>query len=284
MEMATDFNGLKVLTLESRRGAEISRLIETYGGKAVHAAAMREMPLSSNEEALKFAAALFEGKFDVVVFLTGVGARALAKVVEGTPAAEKFLEALRRVSVVARGPKPVAVLREWKVPVGLTAPEPNTWRELLRAIDESKQDLRGKRVAVQEYGVSNAELLEGLRERGAVVTAVPVYQWDLPEDTGPLRAAVDELIAGRIDVALFTTSVQIRHLFEIAESAGKKSELTAKMERVVKASIGPTTSEALREYGLGVDLEASHPKMGFLVKEAAERAEELLRGMHARQR
>jgi hypothetical protein len=33
-----------------------------------------------------------------------------------------------------------------------------------------------------------------------------------------------------------------------------------------------------------VDLEASHPKMGFLVKEAAERAEELLRGMHARQR
>jgi uroporphyrinogen-III synthase len=104
----------------------------------------------------------------------------------------------------------------------------------------------------------------------------------LPEDTGPLRAAVDEVIAGRIDVALFTTSVQIRHLFEIAEGEGKKSELKAGMERVVKASIGPTTSETLREYGLSVDLEASHPKMGFLVKEAAERAEELVRGMDAR--
>jgi uroporphyrinogen-III synthase len=276
-----NFNGLRVLTLESRRGQEISRLIETYGGKAVHAAAMREVPLSSNADALKFADALFEGKFEVVVFLTGVGARALATVVASAHPAERFFEALRKVFVVARGPKPVAVLREWKVPVALTAPEPNTWRELLGAIDESKQDLRGKRVAVQEYGVSNPEFLEGLRERGALVTAVPVYQWDLPEDTGPLLAAVGEVIAGRINVALFTTSVQVRHLFEIA-GEDKRSELKAGMERVVKASIGPTTSETLREYGLRVDLEASHPKMGFLVKETAERAEEMLRGIQSR--
>jgi uroporphyrinogen-III synthase len=278
----TNFRGLTVLTLESRRGQEMSRLIETYGGKVVHAAAMREVPLSSNPEALKFAEALFEGKFDVAVFLTGVGARALSKVVEGVHPAEQFLEALRKVSVVARGPKPVAVLREWKVPIAVAAPEPNTWREVLGAIDENKLDLRGKRVAVQEYGISNPELLDGLRERGAHVTPVPVYQWDLPEDAGPLRAAVDEVIAGRIDVALFTTSVQIRHLFEIAAGEGKKSELRAGMERVVKASIGPTTSEALRAYGLSVDLEASHPKMGFLVKEAAERAGELLQGIQTR--
>jgi uroporphyrinogen-III synthase len=279
---ATNFQGLTVLTLESRRGQEISRLIETYGGKAVHAPAMREVPLSSNLEALKFADALFEGKFDVVVFLTGVGARALSTVVEGAHPTEKFLGALRKVAVFARGPKPVAVLREWGVPIALTAPEPNTWRELLRAIDDNKQNLSGKRVAVQEYGISNPELLEGLRERGAEVTAVPVYQWDLPEDTGPLQRAVEEVIAGRIDVALFTTSVQIHHLFQIADQGGKKDALKASMERVVKASIGPTTSEVLRSYGLLVELEASHPKMGFLVKEAAENARALLQGIQTR--
>jgi uroporphyrinogen-III synthase len=279
---ATNFQGLTVLTLESRRGQEISRLIETYGGKPFHAPAMREVPLSSNLEALKFADALFEGKFDVVVFLTGVGARALSTVVEGAHPTEKFLGALRKVAVFARGPKPVAVLREWGVPIALTAPEPNTWRELLRAIDDSKQELRGKRVAVQEYGISNPELLEGLRERGAEVTAVPVYQWDLPEDTGPLQRAVEEVIAGRIDVALFTTSVQIHHLFQIADQGGKKDALKAGMERVVKASIGPTTSEVLRSYGLMVELEASHPKMGFLVKEAAENARALLQGIQTR--
>jgi uroporphyrinogen-III synthase len=268
----TNFQGMTVLTLESRRGQEMSRLIETYGGKPVHAPAMREVPLASNPEALRFADALFEGKFDAVVFLTGVGARALAKVVESAYTTQKFLEALRKVAVIARGPKPVGVLREWQVPVTVAAPEPNTWRELLQAMDEKLRDLRGKQVAVQEYGVSNPELLEGLRERGAVVTRVPVYQWDLPEDTGPLRAAVEEVSKKRIDVALFTTSVQVQHLFQIAEEDAKKEGLKAGLERVVKGSIGPTTSETLRSYGLKADLEASHPKMGFLVKEAAEQA------------
>jgi uroporphyrinogen-III synthase len=243
---------------------------------------MREVPLSSNPEALKFGDALFEGKFEVVIFLTGVGARALSKVLEGVHPTEKFFEALRKVSVVARGPKPLAVLREWKVPIAIAAPEPNTWREVLQAIDDNKLDLRDKHVAVQEYGVSNPELLEGLRDRGASVTPVPVYQWDLPEDKAPLRAAVNSVIARRIDVALFTTSVQVNHLFQIAEQDGKKDALKAGLENVVKASIGPTTSEVLRSYGLSIDLEASHPKMGFLVKEAAEQSEALLQGNRSR--
>ncbi len=278
----TNFQGRTVLTLESRRGQEMSRLIETYGGKPLHAPAMREVPLSSNPEALKFGDALLEGKFDVVVFLTGVGARALSKVLEAVHPTEKFVEALRKISVVARGPKPVAVLREWNVPIAIAAPEPNTWREVLQAIDDNNLDLRDKHVAVQEYGVSNPELLEGLRDRGALVTPVPVYQWDFPEDQAPLRAAVNSIIAGRIDVALFTTSVQVNHLFQIAEQVGKKAALKAGLENVVKASIGPTTSEVLRSYGLSIDLEASHPKMGFLVKEAAEQSEALVQRNRAR--
>jgi uroporphyrinogen-III synthase len=272
----TNFQGLTVLTLESRRGQEMSRLIETYGGKPVHAPAMREVPLSSNLEALKFADALLEGKFDAVVFLTGVGARAISKVLEDVHLREKFFEALRKVSVVARGPKPIAVLREWNVPIAIAAPEPNTWREVLQAIDDNRLILRDKQVAVQEYGVSNPELLEGLRERGAHVTPVPVYQWDFPEDKAPLRAAVNSIIERQIDVALFTTSVQVNHLFQIAEQVEKEDALKAGLEHVVKASIGPTTSEVLRSYGLTVDLEASHPKMGFLVKEAAEQSEALV--------
>jgi uroporphyrinogen-III synthase len=278
----TNFQGLTVLTLESRRGQEMIELIETYGGKAFHAPPMREVPISANPDALKFADALLAGKFDVVIFLTGVGARALLSVLEDAHPAEKVFESLRKISVIARGPKPVVVLREWRVPIALTAPEPNTWRELLRAIDATQSDLHGKRVAVQEYGVSNPELIEGLHERGADVTRVPVYRWDLPGDTGPLHVAVNEVKAGRIDVALFTTGVQIDHFFQIAEQERKKDNLKAGMERLVKASIGPMTSDALRRHGLLVDLEASHPKMGFLVKEAAEQSAELLPGIRSR--
>lgn len=107
----TNFRGLTVLTLESRRGQEMSRLIETSGGRLLHAPAMRELPLTSNPEALKFADALLNGKLDAMVFLTGVGARALSQVLESVHPKEKFFEGLKEVSVIARGPKPVAVLR-----------------------------------------------------------------------------------------------------------------------------------------------------------------------------
>jgi len=270
---AANFNSATVLTLESRRGPEISRLIATYGGKPLHAPAMREVPIAANPEVLRFAEELFAGKIDVMIFLTGVGARALLAAIEERYPAEQLFQALRKIPVAARGPKPLAVLREWNVPVAVTAPEPNTWRELLQALDKSTLELRGKRVAVQEYGVSNTELLDGLRTRGAEVVRVAVYQWDLPEDLAPLRGAVDKLLAGRVQVALFTTGVQVVHLFRIAEDLGQKEALKVALERVVKASIGPTTSETLTSYGLQADIEAAHPKMGFLVKEAAEQAE-----------
>src|SRR5260370_33381696 len=103
--------GLRVLALESRRGPELAKLISSYGGEPVVAPAMREVPLESNKEALAFAAALLAGEFDVGIFLTGGGARALLSVVEAADKREGYIAALQGVEVVARGPKPIAVLR-----------------------------------------------------------------------------------------------------------------------------------------------------------------------------
>lgn len=276
------FAGLRVLALESRRGVELAKLISTYGGEAALAPAMREAPLESNAEALQFAAKLLAGEFDLVIFLTGVGARALLAAVEIAHSREDFVAALKRVKVAARGPKPVAVLRELGVTPVVIAPEPNTWRELLDALDEAARNsqafrLRGARIAVQEYGVSNPELLAGLESRGAQVTRVPVYQWTLPEDAAPLRDAVRAIADGRIDVVLFTAGAQAAFLFQIAKEMKMEEPLRLGLRRLMVASIGPTTSEELQRRGIRADLEPSHPKMGFLVAEAAEKARDLLR-------
>ncbi|PYU06439.1 MAG: uroporphyrinogen-III synthase [Acidobacteria bacterium] len=276
---AENFAGLRVLALESRRGEELARLIETYGGRPVVAPAMREVPLESNQEALEFVRALLRDEFDMVIFLTGVGTRALAGVAETLGPREEYAAALRRVRVVARGPKPVAALRELGVTPNVSAPEPNTWRELLHALDAeaASQPTRGLRIAVQEYGVASEELLAGLQERGARVTRVPVYRWALPVDVAPLRAAVRALAREEIDVVLFTTSIQVSHLLQIASEMSQEVPLRTGLRRCAIASIGPTTSEELRSHGLEADLEPSHPKMGFLVKEVAARSAEILR-------
>jgi uroporphyrinogen-III synthase len=279
------FAGFRVLSLESRRGPEMARLIANYGGEATVAPSMREVPLETNTEALAFAKKLFSGEFDAVIFLTGVGTRALARVVETTYPIERYMEQLRKIAIVARGPKPVAVLKEWNVPIALIAPEPNTWREVLRALDESpaKLPLKGRRVAVQEYGVSNPELIAGLKERGAEVTSVPVYEWALPEDTGPLRSAIAAIARNEMDVILFTTGTQVDHLLQVAAEMKQADALRRALSHMVVASIGPTTSERLREHGIVPDLEPAHPKMGFLVSEAAERSAEMLQRKRARQ-
>ena len=276
------FGDLRVLALESRRAPELSKLISSYGGLPIVAPAMREVPLESNTEALAFATRLLAGEFDIVIFLTGVGARTLLGVVETTYKRDEYVAALQRIKVVARGPKPIAALREIGITPALIVPEPNTWRELLGALDDAAQSAVGirvnsARVAVHEYGVSNPELLDGLEKRGARVTRVPVYQWALPNDLAPLRAAIQSLAEGKIDVVFFTTSVQAVHLFQVAAAMNLEKEMRAGLGRAMVASIGPTTSEELSRQRIRVDLEPSHPKMGFLVREAAERAAEFVR-------
>jgi uroporphyrinogen-III synthase len=250
----------------------MASLVTTYGGRPIKAPALREIPLESNPQALAFAETLLRGEFDLVLLLTGVGTRALLDVVGTKHSRNAFVGALRQTKVIPRGPKPLAVLRELGVTPWLVVPEPNTWRELLAEIDKTGESLKGTRVAVQEYGVSNPELVQGLESRGATVTQVPVYRWALPEDVEPLREAIASMVRGVIDVALFTTGMQAVHLMQVADTMGKRQAAITALEKMMVASIGPTTTESLREAGIKVNFESSHPKMGFLVREAAERS------------
>src|ERR1051326_9146858 len=140
-------DGLRFLSRESRRSAEIEKLIRARGGKPFVAASMREIPIENNSEAFLFATRLFAGEFDMLILLTGVGARLLNQAIETRYPVGAFAKALRLLTVVVRGSKPAAVMREWNVPVAVTVPEPNTWREILAAIQERPE----RKIAVQEY-------------------------------------------------------------------------------------------------------------------------------------
>jgi uroporphyrinogen-III synthase len=271
------FKGLRVLSLESRRAKEVEKLIRTYGGEAIVVPAMREVGLDSNAEAFEFAEGLLRGEFDLVIFMTGVGVRTMLNIVKARFDGEEFLDALRKVKIAARGAKPATALRELKVPLHVVAEEPSTWRELLRAIDETYGDsLSTMSIAVQEYGASNPEFLAELNSRSRRLSKVPVYQWALPEDLQPLRESVLGLLNGAIDVVLFMTAVQVIHMFHVAEQMGAGAQLRESLQSAVVLSIGPTTSEELAHYGIHPDFEPSRPKMGFLINEAAQYAGRLL--------
>jgi uroporphyrinogen-III synthase len=271
------FQGLRILALESRRATEIAKLIRTYGGEPTVTPAMREIPLESNQEVLEFTSRLLEGEFDLVIFLTGVGVRRLMEIAESRYDRGQVIDALRKVKVATRGPKSNAVLRELGVPVAVTAPEPCTWHEVIGALDNAfGPSLEGLRAAVQEYGTPNPELLHALTEHNVQWMRVPVYHWALPEDLEPLKRSVRSIAAGEIDVVVFLTGIQATHLFQVAEQMGAAEELREGLRRTVVLSIGPSTTEELARWKIQPDFEPSHPKMGFLINEAAPQALQLL--------
>ena len=271
------FQGLRVGALESRLATEMERLIIRHGGVPVVAPSMREHPLSENPQALECGQALLAGQIDMVVLLTGVGFRTLLDVVQTEYSLDAISAALRNTILVVRGPKPALVLKELGLHPNIPVPEPNTWRDTLSALDASYPDgLQGMRVAVQEYGVSNPEFLEGLRERGAEVRPVPVYRWTLPDDLAPLKNLLQQVMDGVIPVLLITNAVQVEHIIKVLGNDEKVNEFRKALHRMMVASIGHVASERLRHYGFPVDLEPSHPKMGILVKEASQAVHTIL--------
>jgi len=271
------FDGLRVLSYESRRAREVEKLIRTYNGEPFVVPSMREVPLESDNACLQFAADLIAGKFDLLIFMTGVGVRFMMDIVTPQFDREVFLAAMRNTKVATRGVKPQAALRELNVPIAANAAEPSTWRELLQAIESAfGGELANMRVAVQEYGATNPDLIAGLTSRCASVVKVPVYRWALPTDLGPLRESVLAIIYGNVDVVLFMTAVQVIHLFRIAEEMDMADDLRIGLASLAVISIGPTTTEELQNYRITPDFEPSRPKMGFIVNEAAQYAGKVL--------
>ncbi len=276
-----NFRGLRVGSFESRMKAEMARLIENLGGEAHVAASMREVPVEQHKDVLAFGEHLLAGEIQMVILMTGVGTRALIKILSSKFPQADLLAALSKTTLVVRGPKPLKALGELNLKPTITVPEPNTWREILKTLD-AKMDLKGWSVSVQEYGESNNLFLAELGARGAKVKSVRVYRAALPEDTGPMKELIKTIIEGKIDALLFTNATQVENVMSVAREEGIAQEFRTALSRVAVASVGPTCTEALRKYSLPIDIEPERPMMGALVAETADQAEVVLKAKRNR--
>ncbi|RYZ06291.1 MAG: uroporphyrinogen-III synthase [Myxococcales bacterium] len=273
-EPAGPLSGLRVVCFESRRSAESSRMIARQGGVPIEAPTLREVPLRGPSGIDELERELQEGVPVLLVLLTGVGTELLIEGLAQGSSRERALAFLGAptTTLVCRGPKPHAALKPVGLKPAVIVGEPNTWRDVLREIDD-RQLLAQNSVYVQEYGRTNAELVKGLAERGArSVRQIKTYAWQLPDDLAPLHAAIERIAEDDAEVALFTSGIQLTHLLQVAEERGRTQQLYRGLERMVIASVGPLTSEALSAAGLRPDIEPDHPKLGHLMVALAELA------------
>lgn len=266
------FDGLRVLSLESRRSTEIELLIRKQGGEPFVAPSVEERSLEDHTDAFRLLEKLESGAFDMLMLMTGTGLAFWRDVISTLYPITRADDALRRVKLLARGPKPSAILRPLGISPDITIPEPNTWREIVDVMRNRPE----RRVAIQEYGRPNANLVEGLTALGIETETFALYRWVLPSDTQPLREAARRLATREFDVVLFTSSVQLEHLLQIASEQNCRDEVLQSLHEAVVASVGPIMSATLAEYGIHPDIIPVSPKMGALVKAAADESAAIL--------
>ena len=251
--------------------SEMGALIERNGGIPYPAPVMQEVHRGDTPEVMQLVADICAGRLHVMVFQTGVGTKALFDSAASQGREAETLEALASMTVIARSPKPAAVLRRYKVRIDHMPPEPFTSADLLAAIEEL--DLKGKDVAVQAYGGPNNLLVQTLKERGATAREVSLYTWGLAEDVAPVLGLIEALEGGQIDALAFTSRIQVDNLLSIAGQAGREKSLRHVLDQgdVILASVGPICTERMLQAGFRVDVEPDHPHMGNLILALAER-------------
>jgi uroporphyrinogen-III synthase len=183
--------------------------------------------------------------------------------------AERLRAAIGASRILCRGPKAAAALRV----AGVEA-EPTERSESLAELlgNGTGAGLAGMKVAFQHHGTADGSWVERLRESGAQVVEVPVYQWEQPGRPDAALRLIQAACTGRLDAITFTSAPAAANLVGLAESHGLHDALLENCNegRVVVACVGPVCAAGAAEVGLTNTVAPSVGRLGLLVKVLTE--------------
>lgn len=262
----------EIALLESRMAEQLERLFRRHGASPHTTPAVREVPEDATQSVDSFIDRLSESGVDLVILQTGVSVTELARTAERIGRLTELETGLESVITVCRGPKPTAALKKLGVRPTIAVATPHTTEDIITAL--RRIQITGRSVTVIHHGDRNERLIAALREQTHRIDEIYLYRWQLPEDTGPLEALCRSVVKRRYDAIAFTSQVQIRHLFQIAERLGMRADLTDVLNRnTIVAAVGPTCAAALQQIGIQADVVPENPKMEHMVLCLMERLE-----------
>ena len=269
--MAGPLENITVAILEHRFTKEFSTLFEKLGASVYACPLLEEKPVENRDELQTFVRLVLSGGLDVMIFLTGVGARFLVAEADAIGVKDDFIKALSKLTIVVRGPKPVAALRQIGLRADITPQTPTT-EGVIEAL--KSQDLHARRVGVQLYGTPNPQLVSALEAQRAIVIPVQVYAYGAAADLAAVREFIGRIVDGHIQVIAFTSAPQVGMLFDFAAQLGATNDLAAALQtRLAVASIGEVTTRALQARGVTPKIVPAQSKMAALVQAVGEHFE-----------
>ncbi len=254
-----NLQGKTIAVPEMRELEVFSALLERRGAKVLRCPLVTIYDSPHSAQVLAFAVKLAEGGFDDFVLITGEGlTRIMSCIDRYEPALRpRFVEGLRNLRTITRGPKPARALRALGLKPQIEATEPTT-DGVIRSL--SAEPLEGRRMAVQLYGNDpNLTLMRFLRDRKAVITTVAPYVYGNAADDATVHSLLERMAAGEVDAIAFTSKLQIERLVTQHPAPLVRRALT----RTKIAAVGPIVAEAIRAAGFEV---ASSPEHSWFMK------------------
>ncbi|MDQ4020250.1 MAG: uroporphyrinogen-III synthase [Actinomycetota bacterium] len=259
--------GFTVGVTAARRAAELGASLERKGAEVLHAPAIRIVPLADDTELHIATEQLINHPPDVVVVTTGIGFRGWVEAADGWGLGEALIAALRRATLLSRGPKSRGAVRA----AGLTdawSPPSESSAEVLEHL--LARELDGVRVAVQLHGEPLPDFVDALGCAGAQVVQVPVYRWVAPDDLGPLDRLLAATLDGTVDAVSFTSAPAAASLLSRADKLGVLDLLLRRLRReVLAACVGPVTAGPLVAQDVPT-VQPDRSRIGALVRTLAE--------------
>jgi uroporphyrinogen III methyltransferase/synthase len=231
-----------VVTRARGQASDLKRLLEDAGAQVIQLPTIEIGPPSSYESLDAVVRAI--GDYQWLIFTSSNGVEAFFDRMRQHDG--KDSRALANVRIAAVGESTAHALRARGIEPDLIPPKFQSTALLPLLPDDQK----GVRTAVIRAAEGREELIDALRRRGGTVDLAIAYE------TRRVASSVDEL--HDIDVVTFTSGSTVDNFFEVLPD---KSVI----EGALLASIGPTTSQAIRRRGREPDIEAPQATIDSLV-------------------
>ncbi len=258
--MSLPLEGRTIAVAETRQGEELAQMLEQEGARVLRYPMFTIVDAPDPEPVVAWLRELIADRMSLVIVMTGEAIRRLLGFAERAGLRDEYLTALGRTRTLARGPKPVKVMKELGLAPTCIVKVPTTPGIIATLRDEP---LAGTTIGVTRYGDVN-EALEGfLTEAGATVRPVLPYVYAPATDDERVVELIHAMAAGTIDVLMLTSSPQVDRIFEIAEKRTLEPVLRQGLQRVRVAAVGPIVAETLRQRQAPVHI---CPEQGFGMK------------------
>jgi len=229
-----------VITRTVDQSKESSAVFSELGAEVIIFPTLEIVPPTSWEQ---FDEAVADStKIDFIIFTSAHSVKMFTK----RCAELKVVFDYNKIKVVAVGNKTAGICRKSGLPVHII---PSKFSGEAVVDELSKHDLKGKVVLIPRSALGREVLPQGLRELGAVIKSVPVYNVSLPSGES-IKENIDRLNAGNPNLFIFTSPSTFENFLQIM----KIEDPVRFFKGYLIAAIGPTTKSSIEERRVSVDI------------------------------